>query len=54
MQRIVTKAKGHREAEKWDVIQQITMTPEERQRVAKELKERFFGKKVPDVRGKKS
>ncbi|MBU4268750.1 MAG: hypothetical protein KJ808_07900 [Acidobacteria bacterium] len=48
--RIVNKSVGFREAQEWDIMQQISMTPEQRQRAAKELKLRFFGKKSPDVR----
>lgn len=37
-------------AKNWDILQQISMTPEQRQRAAKELKQRVFGKYAPDVR----
>jgi hypothetical protein len=47
---IVNKAVGFRKAREWDIKQQLSMTPEQRQRAAKELKLRFFGKKSPDVR----
>ncbi len=47
---IVNKAKNFKEAEEWDIQQQIQMTPEERQKVAKKLKERVYGKNPPDVR----
>jgi hypothetical protein len=50
MKRLVHKAKNHREARKWDIMQQIAMSPEERQRIASELKRRFYGSKNPDVR----
>jgi hypothetical protein len=50
MENIVHKAKNHKEAEAWDVTQQIMMSPEERQRIAGELKIRFYGKNSPDVR----
>jgi len=50
MERIVNKAKNNKEAEKWDILQQISLTPEERQKIAKELKLRFYGNNVPDVR----
>jgi len=53
MRRVVNIARGHKEAAKWDLLQQTSMSPEERQRVAKKLKERVFGKKVLDVRGKR-
>jgi hypothetical protein len=38
------KAKNHREAHKWDIAQQITMRPEESQRIASELKKTFLWK----------
>ncbi len=50
MKRIVNKAKNHKEAEEWEIHQEVNMTPEERQKVAKELKRRFFGNKPLDVR----
>ncbi len=37
-------------AKRWDILQQISLTPEQRQRAAKELKQRVFGKHAPDVR----
>ena len=53
MKRVVNKAESHQEAEKWDIEQEVTMTPGERQIVAKELKRRFFGKRVSNLRKKK-
>jgi hypothetical protein len=53
MKRVMHKAKNHQEAEKWDIAQQLKMSPEERQRVAKELKARFYGNKAPDIRRRK-
>lgn len=50
MERIINIAKNNKEAEKWDVQQQINMTPEQRQSIAKELKRRFYGDNTPDVR----
>ena len=50
MERIIHKAKSHKEAELWDIKQQLEMTPEQRQKAAKELKRRFYGDKIPDVR----
>ena len=49
---VVHKAKNFQEAEEWDILQNIRMTPEERQAAAKELKIRFYGENVPDVRDK--
>ena len=48
MKRIVNKSKTFKEAEEWDILQQINMTPDERQRTAKELKERYYGKNQHD------
>jgi hypothetical protein len=50
MKRIVHKSKNFKEAEKWDILQQIEMTHEERQDIAVELRKRVYGKKSPDVR----
>jgi len=50
MERIFNKAKNHDEARKWDILQQINMTPEQRQKAARELKRKFYGNNVPDVR----
>ena len=50
MEPIIHKAKGFKEADAWDILQHIQMTPEERQKVGQELKERFFGKNTLDVR----
>lgn len=50
MDRTFNKAANHKEAEKWDILQQIKMTPQERQKIAFELKKRFYGKDNPNVR----
>jgi hypothetical protein len=50
MKRIVNIAKGFKEAEAWDIKQQIEMTPDERLRASRVLRERFYGKNCPDVR----
>lgn len=50
MKRIVHIAKNHKEAREWDIKQSISMTPVERQAIAKELKIRVYGKEVPDIR----
>ncbi len=50
MEKIVNKAKNFKEAEDWDIQQNIRMSPEERQSIAKRLKERVYEKDVPDVR----
>ncbi|MCX6554903.1 MAG: hypothetical protein NTZ12_07820 [Candidatus Aminicenantes bacterium] len=48
--RVVNKSMGFQQAREWEILQEITMTPEQRQRAAKALKERFYGKKALDVR----
>ncbi|MBD3614970.1 MAG: hypothetical protein HUJ22_00255 [Gracilimonas sp.] len=50
MERIVNIAKSHKEARDWDIEQAISMTPEKRQAIAKELKIRVFGKTAKDVK----
>lgn len=50
MERIVHIAKSHEEARNWDIKQAISMTPEKRQAIAKELKIRVFGKATKDVK----
>ncbi len=53
MKRILNRAKNKSEAEKWDIMQQLKMTPEERIAISRELRRRFYGKNVSDVRDKK-
>jgi hypothetical protein len=50
MERIVHIARSFAEADKWDIRQQMAMTPQERMRVAKAIKERMFPGKNPDIR----
>jgi hypothetical protein len=50
MERVVHKAQGFKEVEEWDIQQQISMTPEQRMRAAKELRDRFYPANAPDVR----
>jgi hypothetical protein len=52
MKRTVNKANNHKEAEEWDIAQQVRMRPEERQKIAKELKKKFYGINNPDVKQK--
>lgn len=47
---IVHKSKNFQEAEKYDIKQHIQMSSSERQAAAKKLRERYFGKNLPDVR----
>ncbi len=50
MEPIVHKSKNFKEAEEYDIMQHIQMSPSERQAAAKKLRERYFGKNPPDVR----
>jgi len=50
IERIFHKAKNFKEAEEWDIQQQIKMSHEERQMVSKVLRERVYGKDTLDVR----
>ena len=50
LDRIVYRALGHREAAEWDIEQHLQMSPDERLRVSRVLKERVYGKDAPDVR----
>ena len=50
MERVVNKAGSHEEASDWDVEQQRAMTPDERLRAAKELRDRVYPKDSKDVR----
>jgi len=54
MKRVVHKARSFREADKWDIRQHISMTPEERQEVSRLLRIRYYGPNNPDVREKTS
>ena len=50
MERAVHKANGFKKAEEWDIEQQVSITPEQRLRAAKELNDHFYPANVPDVR----
>jgi hypothetical protein len=50
LRRVVNVSQGFRQAREWEIFQELSMTPAQRQRAAKTLKERFYGKKAPDVR----
>ena len=53
MQRVFNKAKNHKKAAQWDILQQIRMSPEERMAIAKELKKRYYSDNPPDLRSSK-
>lgn len=48
--RVVHATNSFADAEEWDVLQHIGMTPEERRRAARELRRRVYGDQRPDVR----
>ena len=50
MDRTFNKAVNHKEAEMWDIVQQIKMTQRQRQKVAYELKKGFYRSNLPDVK----
>jgi hypothetical protein len=50
VERIVHKSKSFAEADAWDAAQHAAMTPEERMRAAKEIRDRLFPGKNPDIR----
>ena len=50
MKRVVHKTTSHAEAHRWDIEQHVKMTPRERQRAARELKERAYPRDAKDVR----
>ena len=50
MKRVFHIARNHKDAEKWDIEQQLNMTPMERMKAAHILKIRVYGENNPDVR----
>lgn len=50
VERIVHKARDFAEAEAWDAFQHRAMTPEDRMRAAKEIRDRVFPGKNLDIR----
>lgn len=50
MDRVVNKARDHDEAHAWDIQQNASMTPEQRLRAARALKDRVFPSDAKDVR----
>jgi len=50
MERVVHKSTSHEEARRWDIEQHVSMTVQERQRVARELKRRAYPRNAKDVR----
>ncbi len=50
MERVINKAGSFAEADMWDQAQQRAMTPEQRMRIAKALRDRFFSCPRKDLR----
>lgn len=50
MERVVHTSTSHEEARRWDIEQHVSMTVEERLRVARELKRRAYLRDAKDVR----
>lgn len=50
MDRVVHKSHTHEDAVSWDIQQQLAMTPVERLRAARTLKDRAFPADAKDVR----
>jgi hypothetical protein len=50
MERVVQRSRNFKQAEEWDILQHVRMTPEQRQKVAEQLRNRVYGKDAPDVR----
>jgi hypothetical protein len=50
LERIVHKATSFEDAAEWDIRQHLSLSPQERMRAAKVLKDRSFPKNAPDVR----
>jgi hypothetical protein len=48
--RVFHKSFDFADAERWDIEQHVRMSPKERQKAARELKRRVFGKFPLDVR----
>jgi hypothetical protein len=46
----MNKARNFKEAEVWDIRQHLALSFQERQRIARELKYRFYDRSSPDVR----
>jgi len=50
MERVLQKSRSFKQAEEWDILQHVSMTPEQRQKAADQLREKVYGKGAPDVR----
>ena len=50
MDRVLQKSRSFKQAEKWDILQHISMTHEQRQEAAAQIRKRVYGSRVPDLR----
>ncbi len=50
MERVFQRSRNFKQAEEWDILQHIRMTPEQRQEASEQLRDRVYGKHAPDVR----
>jgi hypothetical protein len=50
MERVVHIARSHKEADDWDIRQQVAMSPQERIRASRELRRRAYPPPNRDVR----
>ena len=50
MERVIHKASSHDEAQRWDIAQQLSMTPAERLQAARAIKDRAYPDEAKDVR----
>jgi hypothetical protein len=50
MKRVFRKFSSFEEADRYDIQYYIDLSVEERQAIARELKRRAFGEKIPDIR----
>ncbi|HEY3601206.1 MAG TPA: hypothetical protein VGK72_04565 [Chthoniobacterales bacterium] len=50
MERVVKKSRNFRAADRWDILQSITLTPRERIRIAHALRKRAYPDGAKDVR----
>jgi hypothetical protein len=50
MQRIMKKSRSFRAADRWDILQSVSLTPAQRIRIAHALRKRAYPPKAKDVR----
>jgi predicted Fe-S protein YdhL (DUF1289 family) len=50
VERVADKARGFDAARAWEIAQYSAMTPDERRKVARQLRDRVYGTNRPDVR----